>query len=70
MLHCSNAESPLWKGQRSPGTVPGQSRNPARRRAGAGTWPEAVFESVPGPPAGREDLLESLQNSRGMRAAA
>ncbi len=31
MLHRSNAESPLWKNRPSPGTVPGQSRHPARR---------------------------------------
>jgi len=61
MLHRSNAECSLWKDGGSPGRVAGQSRNPARHRAGAGTWPGAVFGPAGRRPGEREDLPGSLR---------
>ncbi len=63
MLHRSNVEWSLWIRRGSRAEAARQSRDPARRRAGAGTWPGAVFGPVQEPPAGREDLPGQLQKA-------
>ncbi len=70
MLHRSNAEGSLWKEGGSQGEAAGQSRNPVRGRAGAGTWPEAVFEGGRRRPGGREDLPGSLRPACYLNGAA